>query len=148
MSIKFIEGDEVMSEVLYTATATTIGGLEGRVQTDDHVIDFETTLPGSLKSEDSEATNPEQLFAAAYATCFDSALQIVADKEHVEFQSEVTAHVSLLEDGEGYRLAVNLQIKGQNIEKIQLEALVQKANEIWPYSDTKRTNMEFTLEVQ
>ncbi len=137
-----------MSEVLYTATATTIGGLEGRVQSDDHVIDFETSLPGSPKSEDSEATNPEQLFAAAYATCFDSALQIVADKEQIEFQSEVTANVSLLEDGEGYKLAVNLQIKGDNIETSRLQELVQKANEIWPYSESKKATMEFTLEVQ
>nr|WP_106782861.1 Ohr family peroxiredoxin [Lysinibacillus timonensis] len=137
-----------MSEVLYTASATTMGGLEGRVQSDDNVIDFETSLPGSQKSEDSESTNPEQLFAAAYATCFDSALQIVADKEQVEFQSEVTANVHLMEDGEGYQLAIHLQIKGNNIEKSQLEDLVQKANQIWPYSETKRANMEFTLEVQ
>ncbi|SOC43211.1 Ohr family peroxiredoxin [Ureibacillus acetophenoni] len=137
-----------MSEVLYTATATTIGGLEGRVQSDDQVIDFETALPGSQKSEDSEATNPEQLFAAAYATCFDSALQIVADKEQLEFQSEVTAKVDLLEDGEGYKLAVHLQVKGNNIEKSQLEQLVQKANQIWPYAEAKRATMEFTIETQ
>ena len=136
-----------MSEVLYTATATTIGGLEGRVQSDDHVIDFETSLPGGLKSADSEATNPEQLFAAAYATCFDSALQIIADKEQAEFKSEVTAKVSLLEDGDGYKLAVNLEVKSNDVDKSKLEEFVQKANQIWPFSEEKRANMELTLEV-
>lgn len=139
-----------MSEILYTSSATTFGGLEGKVESADGVINFDTALPGSDRDEESDdVTNPEQLFAAAYATCFDSALQIVANKEQVDFESEVTANVSLLEDeaDEGYRLAVNLQVKGNNIEKSQLENLVQKANQIWPYADAKRGNMDFTLEV-
>ena len=137
----------MMSEVLYTATATTMGGLEGRVQSEDHVIDFKTALPGSQSSEESEATNPEQLFAAAYATCFDSALQIVADKEKVDFQSEVTANVSLLEDGDGYKLAIDLKVKGDNIDKSKLEELVQKANQIWPYAEAKRSSMDVNVQV-
>ena len=136
-----------MSEVLYTATATTMGGLEGRVQSEDHVIDFKTALPGSQNTEESEATNPEQLFAAAYATCFDSVLQLIADKENVDFQSEVTANVSLMEDGDGYKLAVNLEVKGNNIDKSKLEELVQQANQIWPYADAKRSSMDINLHV-
>ena len=42
-------------------------------------------------------------------------------------------------------LAINLQVKGDNIEKRQLEDLVEKANQIWPYSEAKRENMEFHL---
>ncbi|MFJ8236401.1 Ohr family peroxiredoxin [Ureibacillus sp. NPDC094379] len=139
-----------MSEILYTSSATTYGGLEGKVESADGVIQFDTALPGSQRDEVAEdVTNPEQLFAAAYATCFDSALQIVANKEQIELQSEVTANVNLLEDeaDEGYKLAINLQVKGHNIDKGQLENLVQKANQIWPYADAKRGNMDFSLEV-
>lgn len=139
-----------MSEILYTTSATTFGGLDGKVESADGVINFDTALPGSERNEHSDdVTNPEQLFAAAYATCFDSALQIAANKEHIEFESEVTANVSLLEDGadEGYRLAVDLEVKGKNIEKSQLEDLVHKANQIWPYADSKRSNMDFNLKV-
>lgn len=138
-----------MSDVLYTASATTIGGLEGKVQSSDHVIDFETAVPGSKKDEESEsATNPEQLFAAAYATCFDSALQIVAEQDQISFKSEVTANVSLLEDDEGYKLSIGLEIKGDGIEKSRLEELVRKADQIWPFSEAKRGNMEFTIGIQ
>ncbi|RHW35881.1 Ohr family peroxiredoxin [Lysinibacillus yapensis] len=138
-----------MSEVLYTSSATAFGGIEGKVQSEDHTIDMETVLPGSQKDEDSyEATNPEQLFAAAYASCFDSALQIAADQAQVEFESEVTVNVSLLKDEEdGYQLAVDLQVKGYNIDQEQLQQLVEKANRIWPYSDDKRTNMDFSIDV-
>ena len=110
-----------------------------------------TAIPGSQRNEELDhVTNPEQLFAAAYATCFDSALQIVAKKENVDIESQVTAKVNLLENEteEGYRLAINLQVKDNHIEKRQLEDLVEKANQIWPYSEAKRGNMDFTLEIQ
>jgi osmotically inducible protein OsmC len=138
-------------DILYTSTATTYGGLEGKVQSSDGVINLATALPGSQRNEElDQVTNPEQLFAAAYATCFDSALQIVAKKENVDIESQVTAKVNLLENEteEGYRLAINLQVKADNIAKSQLENLVDKANQIWPYSEAKRENMDFTLEIQ
>ena len=140
-----------MSDILYTSTATTYGGLEGKVQSSDGVINLATAIPGSQRNEElDQVTNPEQLFAAAYATCFDSALQIVANKENVNIDSQVTAKVNLLENEteEGFRLAINLQVQGDNIEKSQLEDLVDKANQIWPYSEAKRGNMDFTLEIQ
>jgi len=140
-----------VSDILYTSTATTYGGLEGKVQSSDGVINLATAIPGSQRNEElDQVTNPEQLFAAAYATCFDSALQIVANKENVNIDSQVTAKVNLLENEteEGFRLAINLQVQGDNIEKSQLEDLVDKANQIWPYSEAKRGNMDFTLEIQ
>lgn len=138
-----------MSEILYSSTATTYGGLEGKVQSSDGVINMATAIPGTDRDEELEqVTNPEQLFAAAYATCFENALQIVANKERLNLESQVTANVKLLEDEkDGYKLSINLQIKGENIDNNQLDILVQKANQIWPYSEEKRKNMELTLEI-
>lgn len=138
-----------MSEILYSSTATTYGGLEGKVKSSDGVINMATAIPGTDRDKEIEhVTNPEQLFAAAYATCFDNALQIVANKERVNLESQVTANVKLLEDEKnGYKLSINLQIKGENIDNNQLDILVQKANQIWPYSEEKRKNMELTFEI-
>ncbi|WP_332649535.1 Ohr family peroxiredoxin [Lysinibacillus sp. 54212] len=138
-----------MSEILYSSTATTYGGLEGKVKSSDGVINMATAIPGTDRDEELEhVTNPEQLFAAAYATCFDNALQIVAKKERLDLESQVTANVTLVEDEkDGYKLSINLQIKGENIDHNQLDNLVQKANQIWPYSEEKRKNMELTLEI-
>ena len=74
------------------------------------------------------ATNPEQLFAAGYSACFDSALQLVARKERLSIETEVTAHVSLLKDeaDQGYKLGVTLEVKASGIDKQELEALIQK----------------------
>lgn len=140
-----------MSDTLFTASATALGGREGKVQSNDGVINFDTAMPGTPRAKNLEnATNPEQLFAAGYAACFDSALQLVARKERVKFESEVTANVSLIKDAtdDGFKLGVALQVKGTNIEKSQLEDLVHKAHQVCPYSKATRDNIEVTLEVQ
>ncbi|WP_153730969.1 organic hydroperoxide resistance protein [Sporosarcina obsidiansis] len=139
-----------MTEKLFTSTATAKGGREGHVQSSDGVVEFDTAMPGSPRAKElANSTNPEQLFAAGYAACFDGALQLVASKEHVKFSSEVTANVSLCKDetDNGFKLAVKLQVKGTDIEKDKLEDLVEKAHQFCPYSKATRGNIEVTLEV-
>ncbi|MBB4824751.1 Ohr subfamily peroxiredoxin [Sporosarcina luteola] len=139
-----------MSDILFTSSATALGGREGKVQSSDGVVSFNTAMPGSPRAiRLANSTNPEQLFAAGYAACFDSALQAVARKEHVKFSSEVTANVSLLKDeaDQGFKLAVSLQVKGTDIEKEQLEDIVHKAHQFCPYSKATRNNIDVSLEV-
>ncbi|GAE26860.1 organic hydroperoxide resistance protein [Halalkalibacter wakoensis JCM 9140] len=138
-----------MSKVLFTSSATALGGREGHVKSSDGVIDIDLAMPGSPRAKElSDATNPEQLFAAGYSACFDGALQLMARNQGVTFESEVTADVSLLKDEKdgGFKLAVNLKVKGTGIEKSVLEELVHKAHDFCPYSKATRGNIEVTLE--
>ena len=139
-----------MSEKLFTSSVSAVGGREGRVESSNGVINMELAMPNTPRvKEKPEATNPEQLFAAGYAACFDGALQLMAKKARVEFTSEVTANVSLLKDekDDGFKLGVLLQVKGEGIEKSQLEELVHKAHEFCPYSKATRGNIDVQLEV-
>lgn len=43
-----------MSEKLFTAIATASGGREGKVQSDDGVIQFETAMPGTPRAKKSK----------------------------------------------------------------------------------------------
>ena len=140
-----------MSNVLFTSTATAVGGREGRVQSSDGVINVELAMPGTPHAKESpNATNPEQLFAAGYSACFDGALQLVARKERVTFDSEVTANVSFMKDESdgGFKLGVTLHVKGTGVEKPVLEDLVHKAHQVCPYSKATRGNIEVKLEVE
>ncbi|APH05442.1 organic hydroperoxide resistance protein [Bacillus weihaiensis] len=139
-----------MTKPLFTSTATAVGGREGRVESSDGNINVKLAMPGTPRAKEiPEATNPEQLFAAGYSACFDGALQFIAKKEKVEFDSEVTANVSLLKDeaDDGFKLGVLLQVKGTGIERSQLEDLVEKAHEFCPYSKATKGNIEVKLEV-
>jgi lipoyl-dependent peroxiredoxin len=140
-----------MSNVLFTSTATAVGGREGRVQSSDGVINVELAMPGTPRAKElKNATNPEQLFAAGYSACFDGALQLVARKERVKFDSEVTANVSFMKDETdgGFKLGVSLHVKGTGVEKAVLEDLVHKAHQVCPYSKATRGNIEVKLEVE
>lgn len=139
-----------MTKPLFTSTVTAVGGREGSVESSDGVIKMDLAMPGTpRKKELQNATNPEQLFAAGYSACFDGALQLIAKKEKVNFESEVTANVSLLKDetDQGFKLGVALQVKGHGIDKEKLEDLVHKAHEFCPYSKATRGNIEVSLEV-
>ncbi|MCD7035646.1 organic hydroperoxide resistance protein [Metabacillus sp. GX 13764] len=139
-----------MSNTLFTAEVTALGGREGRVQSPNGAINLETAMPGTPRaSKLPESTNPEQLFAAGYAACFDSALQFIARKERVKIESEVTAHVSLLKDeaDEGFKLAVKLTVKAAGAEKEVVENLVHQAHQFCPYSKATRGNIDVTLEM-
>jgi lipoyl-dependent peroxiredoxin len=140
-----------MSNVLFTSTATAVGGREGRVRSSDGAINVELAMPGTPRAKElTNATNPEQLFAAGYSACFDGALQLVARKERVKFDSEVTANVSFMKDESdgGFKLGVSLQVKGTGVEKAVLEDLVHKAHQVCPYSKATRGNIEVELEVE
>ncbi|WP_409275785.1 organic hydroperoxide resistance protein [Neobacillus sp. SCS-31] len=138
-----------MSEKILTSTATASGGREGHVRSSDGKIDMDLAMPGTDRAKQlPDAVNPEEFFAAGYSACFDGALQLMAKKERIKFDSEVTANVSLLKDeqDDGFKLAVTLQVKGKGIEQEKLEDLVEKAHQFCPYSKATRGNIEVTLE--
>ncbi|ASS70794.1 organic hydroperoxide resistance protein [Bacillus atrophaeus] len=139
-----------MTNTLFTASVSAVGGREGRIVSSDGVLELDVAMPGTPRAKKVEkATNPEQLFAAGYAACFDSALQLVARKERLKIETEVTANVSLLKDEEdqGFKLGVTLQVKGMGIAKSDLETLVQKAHGVCPYSKATSGNIDVTLVV-
>ncbi|ARW06388.1 organic hydroperoxide resistance protein [Bacillus atrophaeus] len=139
-----------MTNTLFTASVSAVGGREGRIVSSDGVLELDVAMPGTPRAKKVEkATNPEQLFAAGYAACFDSALQLVARKERLKIETEVTANVSLLKDEEdqGFKLGVTLQVKGMGIAKSDLETLVQKAHGVCPYSKAISGNIDVTLVV-
>lgn len=67
---------------LYKATARTHGGRNGHVETSDGLLRLDLAMPKELGGQGG-ATNPEELFAAGYAACFESAIRYVAHQENI-----------------------------------------------------------------
>ena len=72
-----------LNKVLYTAQATTTGGRDGHATSSDGVLDVDVRVPEEMGGQGG-GTNPEQLFAAGYAACFQSALGVVARRRKVD----------------------------------------------------------------
>jgi Ohr subfamily peroxiredoxin len=135
---------------LYTAHATSKGGRNGSVKSDDGVIDLAITMPKGLGGDGARGTNPEQLFASGYSACFGSALGLVARMQGVNpGPFTITADVSIGKDpaGPGYKLAVGLVGTFPELEKSKAEALMTAAHQVCPYSNATRGNVEVALSV-
>jgi Ohr subfamily peroxiredoxin len=135
--------------ILYTAEATAWGGREGRVMSSDKVLDLDLAIPTSMGGPGGEKSNPEQLFAAGYSACFHSALKLVAAAEKVDVsESAVTARVGIgPNDTGGFGLQVELEAELPDLEQSVAEGLGAKAQEVCPYSNATRGNVDVTLTV-
>ncbi len=133
--------------VLYTAHATAFGGREGRVASDDGILDVQVVPPAGLGGKGG-ATNPEQLFAAGYSACFGSALAHVARAKKVRTGPvEITARVSIGPVGAGFGLAVELEAKLPELSREEAQALVDAAHQVCPYSNATRGNIPVSIRV-
>src|SRR5919201_433020 len=82
--------------VLYTAEATATGGREGHVRTSDGRVDVDLDVPQEMGGEPGPGTNPEQLLAAGWAACFQSALLRFAAGRNVDVgDSRLTARIGI-----------------------------------------------------
>jgi lipoyl-dependent peroxiredoxin len=136
-------------ETLYTAEALSTGaGRNGHVRTTDGRVDLDLAAPKEMGGS-GEGSNPEQLFAAGYAACFHSALQLIASKDKTDLgDSSVGALVGIgPNDDGGFQLEVTLEVVVPNLPHDEALALVEKAHEVCPYSNATRGNIEVTLTV-
>jgi Ohr subfamily peroxiredoxin len=134
-------------KTLYTAQATAHGGRDGHVRSSDGIIDLDVKTPKEMGGPGGHATNPEQLFAAGYGACFESAMRVVARKKAMPLSdAHVTASVSFnVADGGKYVLGVELRghVEGMSVDEAL--ALMHAAHEVCPYSNATRGNIEVRL---
>lgn len=136
-------------KILYTTGATARGGRNGHVKSENGILDVQVRMPKALGGANDEYVNPEMLFAAGYAACFDSALnRVIKLSKVVTGETAVTARVSIgqLENG-GFGLAVELQANIPQVSLEQARDLIEKAHQICPYSNATRGNVEVILTV-
>ncbi|SFL54432.1 peroxiredoxin, Ohr subfamily [Paenibacillus sp. 1_12] len=134
-------------EKLYTATVKASGGRDGKVVSSDNILNLEVRMPKELGGAGGAATNPEQLFAAGYAACFESALNLVCRTQRIKVEStEVTAHVTIGKEADGgFVLEVKLDIALRGIETSVAKELVEAAHQVCPYSKATRGNITVEL---
>ena len=85
------------------------------VHTDDNAINVDVLPP---QQADGNATNPEQLFAAGYASCFNGAFDLILKQNKVrDAEPEVTLTVRLEDDpnAESPKLSVDIDAKVKNV---------------------------------
>lgn len=136
-----------MTKILYTAEAHVTGGrAEGHGVTSDGTLDVQLRLPSELGGEGG-GTNPEQLFAIGYASCFEGAIGVVARRKKVEAGDvAIDSRVNLLPTGDGgFALSVELHVQLPQASVEDAKEIVAGAHKVCPYSNATRGNIDVTL---
>ena len=133
----------------YTASATSVAGRNGHVESSDGVVKLDLAMPKELGGSGKPgASNPEELFAAGFSACFGSALGLVASQAKVQPREiRVTADVTIDKNDSGFFLAVRLRGALPGIDRATAERLMQEAHQVCPYSKATRGNIDVKLEV-
>jgi Ohr subfamily peroxiredoxin len=136
-----------MANKLYTAKAHVTGGrAEGHGVSSDGALEVDLRVPLEMGGPGG-GTNPEQLFAIGYASCFESALGVVARRAKAESGDvAIDSEVSLSPDGKGgFVLSVALDVTLPSVAGDAAVELVRAAHEVCPYSNATRGNVEVAL---
>ncbi|MFW2350219.1 OsmC family protein [Qipengyuania sp.] len=109
---------------------------------DDQPYGFQTRF------EDKPGTNPEELIAAAHASCFTMALSFkLAEAGHSDGTIETEARVSLEKGDDGFAVtksALSTRAKVPGLDRAKFEELAADAKATCPIS--KLLDTEITLE--
>ena len=131
----------------YTTTATTKGGRDGRSVLEDGKLALAMALPKDMGGN-GDGHNPEQLFALGYSSCFGQAILALSKKHGLDgAAAKVTCAVTIDKDETSFALKAELKVSIPGADKAKVEALVEDAHKICPYSRATRNNMSVTLTV-
>ena len=135
---------------LYQTRVKAVGGRSGTVRSDDGLLDLPLAMPRELGGTGG-ATNPEQLFAAGYAACFENAVIHVtrgqADKVR-DGDIEVQAAVCLIDNKQGgFGLAVTLDVSIAGLDQDKAEKIIEAAHAVCPYSNAVQGNVDVKINV-
>ena len=131
-------------KLLYTAKAHTTGGRENGVsRSSDGRLDVKLSTPGAA----GNGTNPEQLLAAGWSACFESAIGLVARKSKIALPDDlaIDAEVDLNLAEDGYFLRARLNVSLPGVERELAQALLDEADQTCPYSKATRGNIDVAV---
>jgi Ohr subfamily peroxiredoxin len=131
-------------KVVYTAKTHTIGGREnGASRSSDGRLDVKLSVPGAVRI----GTNPEQLFAAGWSACFESAIGLAARKRKIALPADlaIDAEVDLHLADSGYFLSTRLNISLPGVAREVAQSLVDEADQLCPYSKATRGNIDVAV---
>jgi Ohr subfamily peroxiredoxin len=136
-----------MSQVIYTATVEVTGGRGGTARSTSGQLVAELSRPSERGTD--AGTDPEELFAAGYAACFDTALGGAARRRSARVgPTATTASVSLHSTPtQEYSISVALTVSAPDCEQQLLEELVELAHDLCPYSKATRGNIPLSVTV-
>lgn len=138
-----------MAEALYKTTAICKGGRAGgKVALTEGGLWFHNEHSKPLGGT-GEGTNPEQLFAMGWATCFNGAVLFIAGQKKIDAaKAIVKCEVGIGREEGGLGLSAKLTLAVPGLDRAQVQELLEAAHQMCPYSKATRNNIPVELAVE
>jgi lipoyl-dependent peroxiredoxin len=134
-------------EKLYEAEVTTVAGRNGHAKSSDGILDLDVRIPKEMGGTGG-ATNPEQLFAAAWSACFGTSVTVAAGIEKVKIgEITVTAKIGVLHDNGNFNIGAHLLVNIKDVDYATAKKLVEASQSICSYSKATKGNINAIYEV-
>ena len=134
-------------EKIYEAEVTTVAGRNGHAKSSGGLLDVDIRFPKEMGGVGG-ATNPEELFAAAWSACFGTSVTIAAEIEKVNIGVvTVTAKIGVLHDNGNYDIGAHLLVKINDVDYDNAKKLVEATKSICSYSKATKGNINTIYEV-
>jgi Ohr subfamily peroxiredoxin len=148
-----LEGDEGNAEfrvprmVIYTAEVSVNGGRSGHARSSDGNLDVNLVVPKEQGGPGGAGTNPEQLFAAGFAACFESTIMGAGRRLNVPVNDVlISSRVGLGPTvGPAFGLTVEMRIRIPGVESSAAQSLIKEAEKNCPYAVATRGNIPLRL---
>jgi len=135
-----------------TARATWFGDLmggSGQVSTDSGALS-EESVTWSARADDAEGASPEEMIAAAHATCVSMALShVLAEGGHAPTRLDSSATATFDKTDEGFRMTkIELQIEGEvdGIDEAAFREAAEGAKNNCPVTKALEGNVEISVD--
>ena len=136
-----------------TSSATWEGGLRGgrgHFQADSGVLSGDYSFATRFESE--KGTNPEELIAAAHASCLSMALSATLEAAKTPAKRIITkASCTVDKVGEGFKITkMRLEVRGEvpGLDDAGFRAAAEKAKDGCPVSQALAGNVPFELDAR
>ena len=136
---------------LYSTKVDARGGRSGMARSTDGRLEVSLSIPKEIGGDGGRGTNPEQLFAAGYSACFESAVRLVARKRKLPLadDSGISAEVALTRSEAGlFVISVVLEGHFPGLDHDTAATLMKEGHEVCPYSNATRGNIDVELRLR
>lgn len=133
--------------IMYTAEVSLEGGREGHARSSDGNLDVKLDTPTELEGKGGSGTNPEQLFAAGLAACFQSALMGIARGRNIDVDDcTINARVGVgpVAAG-GFGIEVRLELNAPSLSEEDAADLMRRTEKRCPYTRAIAGNVPLEL---
>jgi osmotically inducible protein OsmC len=136
-----------------TATATWEGGLRsGRGQFKAKSGAFQGSYSFTTRFEGAKGTNPEELIAAAHASCLSMALSLGLEQAGTPpTRITTTASATIDKVGDGFRITkMRLEVRGEvpGVDQATFAKAAEAAKDGCPVSQALKGNVPFELDAR